>query len=68
MIQLKNDREIDMIRKSGKVLAECLLSLDEVISEGISTYDIDRIHREASRLSFLPGLVRISECDMHFRQ
>ena len=33
MIQLKNYREIDMIRKSGKVLAECLLSLDEVISE-----------------------------------
>lgn len=46
MIQLKNDREIDMIRKSGKVLAECLLSLDEVISEGISTYDIDRIAHE----------------------
>ena len=46
MIQLKNDREIDMIRKSGKVLAECLLSLDEVITEGISTYDIDRIAHE----------------------
>ena len=46
MIQLKNEREIDKIRSSGKVLAQCLLSLDEVIKPGISTYDIDRIAHE----------------------
>ena len=42
MIQLKRDYQIDGIRKSCKLLAECLLRLDEEIKPGISTYDIDR--------------------------
>lgn len=46
MIQLKNRHEIEKIRESGKVLAECLLSLDEVIVPGITTYDVDRIAHE----------------------
>lgn len=46
MIQLKNRHEIDKIRESGKVLGECLLSLEEVIRSGISTWDIDRIAHE----------------------
>lgn len=46
MIQLKNAHEVDMIRKSGKVLAECLLSLDDFIKPGVSTWDIDRVAHE----------------------
>lgn len=46
MITLKSPKEIQKIRKSGKVLAECLLSLEEVIRPGISTWDIDRIAHE----------------------
>ena len=46
MIQLKNSTEIAKIRESGKILAECLLSLDEVIKPGISTWDVDRIAHE----------------------
>lgn len=42
MIQLKRDYQIDGIRKSCKLLAECLLRLDEIIAPGISTYDVDR--------------------------
>ncbi|MDD7588205.1 type I methionyl aminopeptidase [Bullifex porci] len=42
MIQLKRPHEIEGIRTSGKVLAECLLRLDEIIKEGVSTWDIDK--------------------------
>ncbi len=43
MIQLKNRHEIDGIRKSGAVLAECLLMLDDFIKPGVSTWDVDHM-------------------------
>lgn len=46
MNRLKSAHDIAMIRESGKVLAECLLMLDDVIKEGISTWDINRIAHE----------------------
>lgn len=42
MIVLKNDRQIDGIRKSCKYLAECLYSLDDFIKPGVTTWDIDK--------------------------
>lgn len=42
MIQLKTKEQIDGIRYSCKVLAECLYSLDDIITEGMSTLDIDK--------------------------
>jgi len=43
MITLKSPEQIEGIRKSCKMLAECLYSLDDVIKPGISTWDIDKI-------------------------
>ena len=43
MIQLKRDYQIDGIRKSCKLLAACLLRLDEEIQPGFSTYHIERL-------------------------
>ncbi|MDD7271518.1 MAG: type I methionyl aminopeptidase [Spirochaetales bacterium] len=42
MIQLKRPHEIEGIKRSGKILAECLLKLEDIIKEGVSTWDIDR--------------------------
>ncbi len=60
MITLKNEKQIDGIRKSCKKLAECLYSLDDFIKPGVSTYDIDkycydfikRIHGKPSCLGY----------------
>ncbi len=43
MIQLKDDYQIGMIRSSCHLLAEMFESVGERITEGISTYDIDRM-------------------------
>lgn len=43
MIQLKDDYQIDKIRKSCKLLAEMFEVVGPQITEGISTYDIDKL-------------------------
>lgn len=43
MIQLKDDFQIDKIRKSCKLLAEMFEVVGPQITEGISTYDIDKL-------------------------
>lgn len=43
MIQLKDKYQIDMIRKSSKILAEMFEEVGSEIKEGISTYEIDRL-------------------------
>lgn len=43
MIQLKNRKEIEGIRRSGQLLADLFRHLDEKIAEGMSTYDVDKI-------------------------
>lgn len=42
MIQLKNKTQIDGIRRSCKLLAELLYSLDDFVKPGVSTWDIDK--------------------------
>ena len=46
MIQLKDDYQVDQIRKSCKLLAEMFEVVGPQIVEGISTYDIDRLCEE----------------------
>jgi methionyl aminopeptidase len=46
MIRLKNDKQIEGIRKSCKLLAGLFEELGEHIKPGISTWDIDRIAEE----------------------
>lgn len=43
MILLKTDQQIDGIRKSCKLLAELLDSLNDKVVSGMSTYDLDQI-------------------------
>ena len=42
MIQLKNAEELAKIKESGRILYDCLMSLEDVIKPGVSTWDIDR--------------------------
>jgi methionyl aminopeptidase len=49
MIIIKNDREIELMRHAGKVVAETLARLEEVIKPGIKTIEIDRIAEEIIR-------------------
>ena len=46
MIIIKNDKEIDYMRKAGRMVGETLLRLEEVIKPGITTAELDRIAEE----------------------
>ena len=46
MIRLKNEKQIDGIRRSCKLLAELFELLGETIKPGISTWDVDKIAEE----------------------
>ena len=42
MVSIKSDREIELMRDAGKILAETHNLIADFIKPGISTYDIDR--------------------------
>lgn len=46
MIYLKSDSEIEMMQKAGRIVAETLTKLEEVIKPGITTEELDRIAEE----------------------
>lgn len=46
MIIIKNDMEIEYMRRAGKLVGETLAKLEEVIKPGITTAEIDRIAEE----------------------
>ena len=46
MIIIKNDKEIDLMRKAGKIVAETLLVVEKNIKPGITTAELDRIAEE----------------------
>src|SRR5258706_278472 len=43
MINLKSPREIEKMKGASRIVAEFLLELREVVGEGMSTADIDRM-------------------------
>lgn len=43
MITIKSQREIDMMREAGRIVAETLELLEEAVKPGISTLELDRI-------------------------
>lgn len=49
MIYLKSNNEIDLMRKSGRIVAEALAKIEEVIKPGITTRELDRIAEEYIR-------------------
>ncbi|SFC81960.1 type I methionyl aminopeptidase [Clostridium uliginosum] len=46
MIIIKNDNEIALMRKSGKIVAETLLLLEKKVKPGITTAELDRVAEE----------------------
>ena len=46
MINIKSDMEIQYMRSAGKVVAEALAIIEQVIKPGISTVEIDKIAEE----------------------
>jgi methionyl aminopeptidase len=46
MINLKSPREIERMKSSSRIVAEILLELREVVRDGITTADIDRLAHE----------------------
>lgn len=46
MIILKNDSEIDLMRKAGRIVGETLLLIEENIRPGITTAELDRLAEE----------------------
>ncbi len=46
MIIIKNNKEIDLMRSAGKIVAETLLLIEEKVRPGITTAELDRIAEE----------------------
>ncbi len=49
MVTIKSEREIELMREAGKILAEVHRELGKVVKPGISTKEIDRICEEMIR-------------------
>ena len=49
MIPLKSEKDLEMLRRSGKILARILKKLQKVTKPGISTAEIDRLAEELVR-------------------
>jgi methionyl aminopeptidase len=49
MIPLKSERDLEMLRKSGKILANAMQRLKEFIKVGVSTIEIDRLAEDLVR-------------------
>ena len=43
MIIIKNDNEVSLMRKAGKIVGETLFLLENEIKPGITTAELDRI-------------------------
>ena len=46
MIIIKNDKEIDLMRIAGRIVAETLLLVEKEVRQGITTPELDRIAEE----------------------
>jgi len=46
MIPLKSEKDLEMMRKSGKILARIMKKVEEFIAEGVSTQEIDSLAEE----------------------
>ena len=46
MIIIKNDNEVSLMRKAGKIVGETLLLLKNEIKPGITTAELDKIAEE----------------------
>ena len=49
MVTIKSEREIELMREAGRILAEVHRELGKIVKPGISTKEIDRICEEMIR-------------------
>jgi methionyl aminopeptidase len=49
MIPLKSEKDLEMLKESGRILAKIMKKLKEFIKEGVSTLEIDRLTEELVR-------------------
>ncbi|MCX5753414.1 MAG: type I methionyl aminopeptidase [Candidatus Krumholzibacteria bacterium] len=49
MIAIRNQPELDLIRRSGEILVECFAKLEETLGPGVETRELDRIAEEFIR-------------------
>ena len=55
MVTIKSEREIELMREAGKILAKVHEELGKVVRPGISTKEIDRICEEMIRSHYFSG-------------
>jgi methionyl aminopeptidase len=56
MITIKSDREIELMRKAGKLASQCLREMGKLVVEGAKPSDLDRACREWTRAhGAIPG-------------
>ena len=46
MIIIKTEKEIDLMRQAGKIVAETLLLVEKEVKPGVTTAELDRIAEE----------------------
>src|SRR3990167_6010199 len=46
MINLKTQKEIEIMREGGRILADILRKLEEAVKPGITTNDLEKLARE----------------------
>ena len=57
MIPLKSEKDLEMMRKAGKILARIMKKIEVCISAGVSTSEIDRLAEELmQKENVLPAL------------
>lgn len=49
MISIKSQREIELMKEAGRIVALAFKKIEEAIKPGISTYDLDKIAEETIR-------------------
>ncbi|MBR4165914.1 MAG: M24 family metallopeptidase, partial [Lachnospiraceae bacterium] len=49
MVTIKSDREVELMRKAGEILAEVHLAVADAVKSGISTADLDRLCEKTIR-------------------
>ncbi len=50
MIAIRTQPELDLIRRSGEILAECFAKIEEALGPGVETGELDRIAEEFIRM------------------
>ena len=73
MVTIKSDRELNAMRKAGRIVAEVLRMIGKEVAPGMRTQDLDDmaakfIEQRAVGLMLFPGLIKINGRTLKMRQ